>query len=107
MSALKTLSVKLEEIVEDKKIWINPNPTKLKKTMTQPDLLVYSASGLDEPNFLVDVPANKGFVPDVRVQVKVIKLKLGGFMFDEGIAGVKDSAVIFAYSVEEMKRSEE
>ena len=34
MSALKTLSVKLEEIIEDKKIWVNPNPTKLKKTMT-------------------------------------------------------------------------
>ena len=49
------------------------------------------------------VPANKGFVPDGRVQVKVIKPKLGGFMFDEGIAGVKDSAVIFADSVEEMK----
>ena len=81
MSALKTLSVKLEEIIEDKKIWVNPNPTKVKKTMTQPDLLVYSASGLNEPNFRVVVPANKGFVPNSRVQVKIIKPKLGGFMF--------------------------
>ncbi len=72
MSALKTLSVKLEEIIVDKN----------KKTMTQPDLLVYSASGLNEPNFRVVVPANKGFVPDGRVQVKVIKPKLGGFMFE-------------------------
>ena len=72
-------------------------------TMTQPDLLVYSASGLNEPNFRVVVPANKGFVPHSRVQVKIIKPKLGGFMFDEGIAGLKDSAVIFADSVEEMK----
>ena len=103
MSALKTLSVKLEEIIVDKKIWVNPNPTKLKKTMTQPDLLVYSASGLNEPNFRVVVHANKGFVPNSRVQVKIIKPKLGGFMFDEGIAGLKDSAVIFADSVEEMK----
>ena len=103
MSALKTLSVKLEEIIVDKKIWVNPNPTKLKKTMTQPDLLVYGASGLDEPTFRVVVPANKGFMPDGRVQVKIIKPKLGGFMFDEGIAGLKDSAVIFADSVEEIK----
>ena len=28
MPALKTLSVKLEEIIEDKKILVNPNPTK-------------------------------------------------------------------------------
>ena len=71
--------------------------------MTQPDLCVYRASGLNEPNFRVVVPANKGFVPNSRVQVKIIKPKLGGFMFDEGIAGLKDSAVIFADSVEEMK----
>ncbi len=71
--------------------------------MTQPDLLVYSASGLNEPNFRVVVPANKGFVPDGRVQVKVIKPKLGGFMFHEATAGVKDSAVIFADTVQDMK----
>lgn len=82
MSALKTLSVKLEEIIEDKKFG-SIQSIKVKKTTTQPDLYVYSASGLNEPNFRVVVPANKGFVPNSRVQVKIIKPKLGGFMFDD------------------------
>lgn len=103
MSVLKILSVKLEEVIEDKKIWVNPNPTKMKKTTLQPDLLVYSASGMNEPNFRIVVPANKGFMPKGRVSVKLINPRLNGFMFDEGTAGVTDSAVIFADSVEEMK----
>lgn len=103
MSVLRTLSVRMEEVIEDKKVWVNPKPTKVKKTTTQPDLLVYSASGADEPNFRIVVPANKGFEPKGRVRAKITNPRLNGFMFDEGTAGVTDSAVIFADSVEEIK----
>ena len=103
MSVLKSLSVKLEEVIEDKKVWVNPNPASIKKTTTEPDLLVYSASGVGEPNFRIVVPTKKGFIPSGRTRVKINNPQLKGFMFDEGVAGVKDSAVVFADSVEEIK----
>ncbi|MDT2767073.1 hypothetical protein P7H38_10340 [Lactococcus raffinolactis] len=103
MSVLKKLPVKLEEVIEDKKVWVNPNPTNIKKTATEPDLLVYGASGVGEPNFRIVVPSKKGFMPTERTRVKIINPQFKGFMFDEGVAGVKDSTVVFADSVEEIK----
>lgn len=103
MSVLKKLPVKLEEVIEDKKVWVNPKPTSIKKTTTEPDLLVYSASGVGEPNFRIVVPSKNGFIPTERTRVKIKNPQFKGFMFDEGAAGLKDSTVVFADSVEEIK----
>ncbi|MGX7047498.1 hypothetical protein RU86_GL002294 [Lactococcus piscium] len=103
MSVLRELPVKLEEVIEDMKVWVNPNPINVKKTTSEPDLLVYSASGLGEPNFRIVVPGKNGFKPTGRVRVKITNPTFKGFMFDEGTAGRKDSTVIFADRVEEIK----
>lgn|SRR5574340_934504 len=103
MSVLRELPVKLEEVIEDKKVWINPNPTNVKKTTTAPDLVVYSASGMGQPNFRIVVPSKNAFMPTGRVRIRIINPRFNGFMFDEGTAGRKDSTVIFADRVEEIK----